>query len=251
MIYKETARIVETVGKGDYLRLTLESPDIARTVRAGQFVNVRVSEGFDPLLRRPISVMDAEGDTILLFVQVRGKGTRILAGYSAGDTLNLLGPLGNTFPEAAKGKNSVYVAGGAGAAPFRFLSRRACGGLLLAGARTAKLLPDPADLGKYCGEVRIATDDGSGGTKGTVVDLLGGTDPRNSVYYACGPRGMLAAFRRWVLAQDPVPEAYVSLETYMACGIGACKCCVVPQTDGTMKLCCHDGPVFPAGEVEL
>ncbi len=251
LICKDSARIAGIERQGDYVCLTLESPVIAGTVEPGQFVNVRVTEGYDPLLRRPLSVMDAADGLLRLLVQVRGKGTRALASKREGGFVGLLGPLGNSFPLPGPGKTPVYVAGGAGAAPFRFLSRRLGGGLMLLGARSESLLPMPGLLGEFCSAVRIATDDGSAGSKGTAVDLLESTDPASSVYYACGPKGMLSAFRSWLSSRAPSAEAYVSLETYMACGVGACKGCVVRTAGGSMKLCCTDGPVFPAGEVEI
>lgn len=248
---KENARIISVEQSGEYTALTLHSPGIAGAAKAGQFANVRATEGYDPLLRRPLSIMDSDGETLRLLVQVRGKGTEAIAAKRPGEKLNLIGPLGNSFPKALPGRTPVFVAGGAGAAPFRFLSRTLGGGILLLGARHSGLLPDTAALGEFCEKTLIATDDGSEGLRGTVVDLLAKTDPAVSVYYACGPKGMLRAFQSWVASNASDAPAYVSLETYMACGIGGCKGCVVPLTDGSTKLCCTDGPVFSATGVAI
>lgn len=246
---KEIACILEKEIQGPYLKLVLESPQIARLAQPGQFVNVRVHENLDPLLRRPFSIADADAvaGRLTLLVLVRGKGSKLLASKNEGDTVNLIGPLGNAFPEISK--NPLFVAGGIGIAPFLFLSRKYPGATLIFGVREASLAPDLAPFRERL-NLELASDDGSLGEKGTVIDLLSKHDLQNHTTFACGPTPMFRAMNK-LFSACPRVDAYYSLETYMGCGFGVCKGCVVETTDGGHKLCCTDGPVFAWDQVKL
>lgn len=239
-------------------RMTLRAPEIAATARAGQFVMVQVTEGRDPLLRRPFSIHQATGDGLMqLLFKVLGKGTAIMAAMTPGRAVNLVGPLGRGFDQT--GEDAVcLVGGGMGMAPLYFLAgtllrqARVPRLIVLLGARTAnevkQLSGDFQELGI---EVNLATDDGSLGHHGSVVDLLSmrlATESKWSVC-TCGPHPMMKA-----VASDCRQHGrrcQVSLETMMACGISACLGCAVMAADlsGPYLHVCKDGPVFDASEV--
>ncbi len=250
MIIKEYTEILESTIAGTYLTLRLNAPKIAASALPGQFVNIRTGDGFDPLLRRPFGVYDRSGDTISVMVLLRGRGTRALAEKNAGDTISVLGPLGNPFPAPHPGKPPLLIAGGVGAAPFLYFARGLSKPKMILGARDRLLLPPLESFMSAC-ELMISTDDGSKGSRGTVIDVLKQFDLSAHTVYACGPKGMFAALSEYFSAQPVSPLAYFSLETYMGCGFGACKGCSVPAPDGGLKLCCTDGPTFLWSEVML
>lgn len=261
LLQEATVEAVETAADSVF-RLRVRSQALAARAQPGQFVNIRVTEGFDPFWRRPLSVhdVDRDGAAVDFLFAVVGRGTRLLSRVSPGDTLDLLGPLGNTFP-LFPGRPAVLVAGGLGVAPFLFLARQLAAAridtTLLYGARSsAQLIPANAfqDLGV---RVSLATDDGSAGFHGTVADLLAARLqdlPQETVVYTCGPLPAVNAVAR-VLSGRP-HRAYASLETRMACGLGACVGCPVrirhPEPGASpYKLVCKDGPIFDLQEVDL
>lgn len=248
--------------------MTLEAPGIARAARPGQFVMLQVHGGRDPLLRRPMSVCRAPGASrrrVEILYKVVGEGTRRLSRQPVGVRLAALGPLGNGFrlPAGRRGGEEpppLLVAGGVGIAIFPFLAEalRARGArpLLLYGARTSRDLVG-LDLFRSRGvDVRLATEDGSRGTKGFVTallePLLGGAGPRPAIF-ACGPTPMLRAVG--ALALERGAPCQLALESQMPCGIGVCLGCVVAcpgDASGPIyRRVCTEGPVFEAGEVRL
>ena len=202
--------IVDHVEVGPALwRLTLDAPDLARASAPGQFVHVLCAgqSGYDPLLRRPLSIHDADPNTgrVSLLYEVRGRGTALLAEKSPGETLDLLGPLGQgfTLPESADAR-LLLVAGGIAVAPLYFLARRIADSVgcrratFLIGARTKSMLLCVDEFSQLGAEVRVSTDDGSAGYHGFVTGLLSehvGTadDADAPLVYACGPMPMLKA----------------------------------------------------------
>lgn len=239
----------------DVYRLVAHAPLIAGAAHPGQFVMVRVADGFDPLLRRPFSIhqQSADGSIGLLFKAI-GKGTDILAGVVVGDSLDLIGPLGCGFGLACE-QPVCLIGGGMGIAPLYFLAKRlsTCDRQLekdhvLLGARNkeelALLADDFSDLGY---QVQTATDDGSMGHHGFVPDLLDGVLPAVSRVYTCGPHPMMKTIVEKCLQADV--RCQVSLETHMACGLGACLGCTVPGADGNYVHVCRQGPVFDSREV--
>ena len=246
---------------GGYFRLGLEWK--GARVSPGQFVMVRVSDGLDPLLRRPFGVYGVKGakgvdplrgDTVELLYKVVGRGTKILSAREKGESLNVLGPLGNGFPEPDEREKVIMVAGGMGLVPFLMLSERLGGGRLLYGARgktEAGLIDDFRNTGCV---VSVSTEDGSVGTKGLVTGLLEKEISGDSVVYACGPVGMLKAVTG-VAAANGV-KCFVSLERSMACGIGVCLGCAVKvrghreHENKNYSMVCSDGPVFDSEEID-
>lgn len=230
-------------------------------VSPGQFVHLRLGSSTDPLLRRPFSVHDyhrEEGMLWLLF-QERGKFTRLMKNLQPGDQVDIMGPLGNGFKLDSPGK-AILVAGGMGIAPLYFLARAAeTRGQeydLFLGGSTDRELPDEEYFTSLSTCPRWATEDGSRGYQGTIVELLGSylSHPRNSgrasTVYACGPYAMLS--RVVALASQKHLPVQVSLESIFACGTGACLGCVYPIKRGDQTLylrVCKDGPVFSGEEV--
>jgi len=238
-------------------KLVLRAPEVARRAVAGQFVEVRCtppeSASFDPLLRRPISICEILPDGISLIYRVVGRGTSALSAVAAGAQLDLLGPLGNGFPDPAAGSGRlVLVGGGLGIPPMVAAAARslAAGRSVVAvvGARTAAYLAGLGELRATGVDVQVVTDDGSAGAKGVVTSVM---DLREAgEVWACGPEGMLQAVKQiCVPAQVP---CFLSVERHMACGFGLCIGCTVPKADGSGYLkACQDGPVFAAEEVAL
>ena len=233
--------------------MTVESHGIAEQISApGQFLHIKC--GHSHLLRRPISICNwsAQRDLIRVVFEVRGKGTQWLARRKVGDSLDVLGPLGNGFSVRPEGKY-LLVGGGIGVPPLlgcAVQGSRNCTAVLgFRSARHAMLLEE---FGQACpGGVRLATDDGSLGYHG-FVDVLGRQELEKDNAFtgvlACGPKPMLKSVAA-VCAQAGVP-CQVSMEERMGCGVGACLVCACQMADGAMKHVCKDGPVFPAEEVD-
>ena len=248
MKIKENTEIVDVRLEGMYLYLSVRTQSIALQSSPGQFVNVRVNDSYTPFLRRPFAVFDVEGDILTMMIAQKGIGTQLLALKKHGELLNIVGPLGNPFPKPSK--EPLLVAGGIGIAPFYFFAKGLSRPQLLIGARNRESLPNLAAFESVC-RVRVATDDGSVGIKGTVADLIREFDLMRYTVYACGPTPMFKALTKLLRERSDNPEVYYSLETKMACGFGVCKGCAVETTGGGIKLCCSDGPSFRWDEVSF
>ena len=222
-------------------------------LRAGQFLHVACGEG--NLLRRPISVAlaypDGPEDTAALIFEVKGAGTRWLAQRRVGDTVDVIGPLGNGFSVEANGRY-LLVGGGIGVPPLlgygEYFHKNA---VAVLGFRSADRVILDDRFRACCKDVYLCTDDGSAGRHGfvdaQVRDILE-KDKNFTSVLACGPRPMLKSVAK-AAAEYGVP-CQVSMEERMACGVGACLGCAIQMADGTMKHVCKDGPVFDAGEVD-
>jgi len=234
--------------------LTLKSPEVAKATRPGQFLNIRIGNSPTPLLRRPFSVSRTDGDFLEILFNIVGRGTEILASKQPGDRLNILGPLGVPFRTAGNYDLAVIVAGGLGVAPFPMLTGvlRQSGKKVetLLGARTGAQVTQ-----KHLLNAQVATDDGSSGFHGTVVQLLeqywNKENPRNAKIFGCGPTRMMKALSDF--ARIRRIECELSLEGDMACGVGICQGCPVERTSGEKKysLVCVEGPTFNSNDVVL
>ncbi len=227
--------------------LRFQAPVIAFSCRPGQFINIKVNDAGMPLLRRPFSVYHVEGDTVAIIFNVVGLGTRLLSAKRPGEQLDILGPLGRPFGLDDRFSTALLVGGGLGVAPLPMITDALRGRgrsvVTFLGSRTRDQLV-PAHLEN----VQIATDDGSEGFHGTVVDLLRRYLRDHHLpgpkIFGCGPTRMLKELAR-LSAEIQIP-CEVSLESAMACGIGICQGCPV-ETMGREKkyaLVCTDGPVF-------
>jgi dihydroorotate dehydrogenase electron transfer subunit len=227
---------------------------LASKARPGQFISV-YPEDKSTLLPRPISICetDKEKGMLRIVYRVAGKGTSEFSTYNEGHNIDILGTLGNGFPiEKAKGKRVFLMGGGIGIPPMLELAKQV-GGDIIVGYRNNELFLSD-DLAKY-GKVHIATEDGSVGTKGNVLDAIKSEGLEGDIIFACGPMPMLRAIKAY--AQEKGMEAYISLEERMACGVGACLGCVVKTKEidhhSHVKNAriCTDGPVYNANDVEI
>ena len=259
--------------KDNYFEIIIAAPEIAGSAQPGQFVNIKVSDGIEPLLRRPLSIhrIGKWQHGIKILYEVIGKGTEILSKKKEGEYLEVIGPLGNGFRTTNyKPQTTILVAGGMGTAPLVFLAEKLREGkrqkakgkmLVLIGARTKKDILCEEEFKKLGCEVKIATDDGSRGFKGYVSDLLirelSAFSSQPSAIYACGPKLLLKEVSR--ISQEHHIPAQLSLESHMACGIGACMGCVIKQkAEGRKRKAddafeyqrvCKEGPVFEANQI--
>lgn len=244
----------KVVAEGFY-RMAVRSHRLAKQSKPGQFVQIKVANGTEPLLRRPISIHGLEDrDAPVFLYQVKGPGTAALAAKKAGDKLDIIGPIGHGFTVDARYKRVILAAGGIGVAPLMYLAQeyKAKGAdvTVLIGARNKDSLLCASDYKSLGCTVMTVTDDGSSGLKGYTTDLLEGAITGGkglAAVFACGPKPMMK--RAAVVAGLYDVECEVSLEEHMACGIGACLGCAVMTRDGYKRVCA-DGPVFRAKDVE-
>lgn len=226
-----------------------ECPDIARTARPGQFVELKLTDGYEPFLRRPISIFDADGSrTFSLLVRTVGRGTAAMTNWKAGAKVDVLGPLGNGFTWKPEDRDCVLAAGGIGLAPMAFLAKQ----LLVEGkyvrlvfsphreAELLKVLPFHEQLGIVFSENRNALP-------AVLTSIL-----RHGVdaVFSCGPEGLLETVAEY--AAEYHAPCQLSVERRMACGIGICLgCAIAIRTEQGIiyKKVCKDGPVFQAEEV--
>ena len=250
----------------DTFLLGLDAPDVAEKSLPGQFVHVRVPKMVDPLLPRPFSIAGAgplstsgQAGIVELLVKRRGKGTRILTELDIGAEVTVLGPIGNHFDPDARTRNLWMIAGGVGLAPFIFLStflageRRDIHARLFYGCRGADDALDLDPVHEAGIAVEVASEDGACGRQGMVseltAELLDSAVPDALEMLACGPHPMMLAVA--AQARRVGAPCRVSLENFMACGMGVCQGCVVSlkgEADGEVvyERVCHEGPVFDA-----
>ena len=237
----------------------ISTENVAKNAVPGQFISVYTKDA-SKLLPRPISICEVSGNKLRIVYRVAGKGTEEFSHYKAGRRVWLLGVLGNGYPlEAAEGKHSLLMGGGIGIPPLvelaKQLKEREPQAKITAavGYRSNDLFLTE-ELSQYA-DVLIASEDGSVGTKGNVMDAIKAAGVQPDVIFSCGPMPMLRAIKNYAEEMD-IP-AYISLEERMACGVGACLGCVCKTTHKdhhshvNNARICTDGPVFEAKEVEI
>jgi len=240
-----TVKAVERIHER-YVLIRLTDEQLLPEMVPGQFVEVRVDGSRSTFLRRPISInyVDRRQNELWLLVAVVGEGTRRLAELKDGDRLNCLLPLGNGFTPAKSGERVLLIGGGVGVAPLLFMGaemkEKGIEPTFLLGARTAKDLL-LLDIFKRYGRVFVTTEDGSDGEKGFVTNHSILQQEHFDRISTCGPTPMMKAVARHAKAVGI--DCEVSLENLMACGLGACLCCVEKTTEGNLCVC-KDGPVF-------
>jgi dihydroorotate dehydrogenase electron transfer subunit len=255
MIQKELCKILsQNEIASDIYELTINGQLVTQITSPGQFVHIKVSNGLDPLLRRPISISsyDFEQKSLTMIYRKEGRGTSMLAELKPGMLVDILGPLGNGFPveEVSAGDTALLVGGGIGVPPLYELSNQlAAKGVKVIhvlGFQTASAVFYEEEFLKN-GETYVTTVDGSYGRKGFVTDVM--KDLQFDCIYTCGPTPMLRAIEQ----NYQHKKVFLSLEERMGCGIGACFACVCKKKDDpsgvSYKKVCSDGPVFRAGEV--
>ncbi len=244
-------------------KMTIESERICANYKGpGQFVSIQVKDQWDVVLRRPMSIASVNNSRFTIIYKVFGIGTKELSSKSAGEILNVLGPIGNLFTKWEKSITPVLVGGGIGLAPiinvyFECL-KNDIDPVLILGARSA---------GEHFHEHRpesniyLTTDDGSIGIAGTVMSALDLTlnNISNPYIYSCGPKPMLKAIQ--ILCKEGNIPGQISVESYMACSTGLCQGCVIKRNVGSSRninsyhkdysLVCIDGPVYDVSEVTI
>lgn len=254
---KERAQVLSAAKLSEGVYEMWIATDLAKESRAGHFIAV-YPKNRATLLPRPISICerDAERGAIRIVYRIAGEGTKEFSAYQKGDTAEILGLLGNGYPvEEAKGKRALLLGGGIGIPPLLELAKELKDreAYIVPGYRDGQLFLKE-DLEKY-GRMFIATEDGSAGTKGNVLDAVRENEINADLIYACGPLPMLRAVKKYA-AKKQIP-AWISLEERMACGVGACLGCVCKtvREDAHSHVhnarICTDGPVFSAEDVEI
>lgn len=255
---RETVTVVSQEQLADGIFSMWIQTEAAKTARPGQFISMYTNDG-SKLLPRPISICEIDTETSKLRVVYRvtaeETGTEQFSKMKAGDTLPIIGPLGNGFPlEAGKGKRAFLIGGGIGVPPILELAKQLdCEKQIIMGYRDADTFLK--EQFEENGTVYISTEDGSVGTKGNVMDAIRENGLEADIIYACGPTPMLRAIKQY--AEEQGIECYISLEERMACGIGACLACVCQSKEKdhhsnvNNKRICKDGPVFLSTEVEI
>jgi dihydroorotate dehydrogenase electron transfer subunit len=272
-MFQTQARVIKNIEVApQYYKMSLDALAIVNEAHPGQFVNIRVSDSYEPLLRRPFSIHGVKTlrhqgikvPVIEILYKVIGKGTQVLSEKRSGEKLDILGPLGNGFDYQLPITNyqlPLLVAGGMGVAPLVFLAEKLSEDRqektdnkikVLVGAKSKDEILCIEDFKRLNCEIKISTDDGSGGFSGKVSgllkDLLSTRQCRPSIIFACGPKPMLEAIA--VISKKHKIPAQISLEEHMACGIGGCFGCIVDTRNGYKRVC-RDGPVFNISDIKF
>ncbi len=240
MIYFETGKVLKReIFDTDKVLIKVESDQIWQRARPGQFVEIRVNSRLDPLLRRPFSIAFIDNSSIWLLIQIKGKGSKIIANSSQ---LEIMGPLGNGFPEL---ENVSLVGGGSGIAPLIFYYKTYPDRVkrIYFGFKTKPNF----DLNKLIPREKLVlvTEDGSTEFKGLVTQFIENID---DIHLACGPTPMMKALNKFISSD----RLYFSLESYMGCGVGICMGCAVKKANGNgYYRVCTEGPVFRADNILL
>ncbi len=253
---KQTAKVLSQRELAPQIYDMWIETDFSKMAKPGQFICVYPKDR-STLLPRPISICEVEENKLRIVYRKVGQGTAEFSEYKEGDTIAILGTLGNGFPaEEAVGKKVFLMGGGIGVPPILELAKRLASKAeihVIVGYRDANTFLKE-DFEQYA-RVHIATEDGSVGSKGNVMDAIAAEGLTGDMIYACGPMPMLRAIKYY--AQERNMTAYISLEEHMACGVGACLGCVVKtkEIDHHSHVhnarICTDGPVFEAKEVEI
>ncbi len=242
-----------------HMLMVVEAPEIAKNAAMGQFVEVRVSDSYEPLLRRPISIhdVDKKQGTISLLYQVKGRGTKHLSEKRVGMNVDILGPLGKGFTLPADvAEKLLIVGGGIGVAPLLLLSKEAkeqsYNSTMILGYNTEEQILRIDEFKAHCSNLQITTMDGSFGEKGLVtVPLERELATKNyGMLFACGPEAMLKSVAQ--LAEKYKVPCQISMESLMGCGVGACLgCSCKTNVEGKeiYQRVCVEGPVFNSREV--
>jgi dihydroorotate dehydrogenase electron transfer subunit len=252
-----------------YFRMRFTAPPAISEARPGQFVMLRVRDALDPLLRRPFGIFDLGSfETAYtdcgtqtyaeILYRVVGKGTGMLSSLHAGDRIEILAPLGNGFTLGDPAGEKILVGGGVGLAPLYYLAKelvKSSRVRLYVGGRTRDDVLCITEFERLGVETYVSTDDGTLGESGLVTEVLERhvAEVRDAMIFACGPMPMLKAVA--AIASRKAISCQVSLEAYMACGMGACLGCVVPGKDHAedrpdYRCVCKDGPVFGFEELK-
>ncbi|MCX7835729.1 MAG: FAD-binding oxidoreductase [bacterium] len=237
----------------------VHSPNIAKHSIPGQFVHIRISDTFNPLLRRPFSIQNViEQDNIELLIRSYGRGSSYLLQKKIGDEVNLLGPLGNGWSVPSRFKTIVGVSGGVGVAPILFLQNHFPENFIhILGAKTVGELPVSRKMIQQY-DLKIATEDGSYGFYGNAIDLfleyIQQLDVHSTFLVTCGPWKMMHELQK--IAKNFNLSGAISAEARMGCAVGVCQGCAITlvtpsKLNSCFALCCKDGPIFTLEQINM
>lgn len=243
-------------------KFSVESPEITKEAKTGQFIEIRVNNDIEPFLRRPISIhnMEKESGKLEFIFQIKGKGTEILSKRNVGEFIDIVGPLGKGHFDYSNYKKLGVIGGGIGVFPLYELAKNAKNDgkdvNIYLGFRNKDLVTLEDEFKNVSTNFILTTDDGSYAQKGFAIDFLKQDieDGKVDSIYACGPLPMLKAVQKLALEKD-IP-CQLSLEEKMACGLGVCLGCAVktsesPKDAPQYKHVCKNGPVFDAKDVDI
>ncbi|VGO15921.1 Dihydroorotate dehydrogenase B (NAD(+)), electron transfer subunit [Pontiella desulfatans] len=253
---QEKATVVEHHNfQGEYRILRLAAPVVGPLVKPGQFLELQVPRLDERILRRPFSIYQADAEGVAVLYKAVGRGTEAMAAIQPGDEVDIIGSLGNGYPEADANKTPVLVAGGYGNAALYILAQRMeKTGIAFFGGRSEIDILLVKEFEALGWEVRPTTDDGTLGTKGLVTAAFDPWMKEQEIetleLFVCGPNPMLKAMGDRAIANKFT--AWLSLDRNMACGVGACLTCVIKRKTGEgweWARCCKDGPIFESREI--
>jgi dihydroorotate dehydrogenase electron transfer subunit len=252
-MHDETVTILDNHKiNAEYYKLSFRSQRLARGVRPGQFIHMKIAEGWDPFLRRPFSYYRVQGKRIEILYEILGRGTALLSGITKGEQLQVMGPLGRRFSEEIGSRKRILVGGGVGVPPLVFLAERyGCHRFFIGTKTRGEILP-PREVQKFRRQIFYSTEDGSYGTQGLVTQLLEDfldeeeSDPNDYFIQTCGPNRMMERVMEIAARFGVAGEA--SWDERMACGVGVCLGCMV-LTERGWTASCVEGPVFRFDEM--
>lgn len=255
MKYDEKAKLINKEQiKEDLFKYTLQTENIAKNAKPGNFIEMKVADTSTVFLRRPISIFNIDGNNIEVIFQVKGKGTKCLSEKQVGDEIDILGPLGLGTFEVDNFDKVAIIGGGIGVFPLYELAKQLKGKTKIntyLGFRNKDFVVVEDEFKAVSDNLIITTDDGSYGEKGFAIDSLK-RDEKPDMIYACGPLPMLKAVKAY--ADENNIKCQISLEERMGCGIGACLGCavkVIKNGEERYGHVCKDGPVFYSKDVEI
>ncbi len=243
--------------RDDYFRLELQldGKECISHTRPGHFYQLALPSRPDHVLKRPFSVLTTvpSKNALVFFIKIVGEGTALLSEYRPGQSLPVVGPLGNTFPQE-EDTSTIWVGGGTGIAPVIFGCLMAGGkGTAFFGIKTSSHIEPIAEDMDLLTAVTVVTEDSTGDVQGMVTAPLDAYLQEHSgerfIINACGPLPMLKTVKK--ISQTYAVPAYFSMEAYMGCGVGICSSCACETIDGSYALVCRDGPIFPAERLTL
>ena len=238
--------------KDDIFKFSLDAKDIVNIAKPGQFVEIRITEGIDPFLRRPISIynMDKENGILEIIFRIQGKGTEILSKRREGETVDIIGPLGYGTFKFEGYKNIAILGGGIGVFPLYELAKEAkevCKVNTYLGYRNMEAVVLEKEFEDISDKLVITTDDGRYKIHGFAINELKKDIENIDCIFACGPLPLLKAVQN--LAKETNKPCQISLEEKMGCGLGVCLGCAVEVTSGGYEHVCKQGPVFDSNKV--
>ena len=253
-MYDEDVVLLENREVNDeYFKLSFRSKKIARGVKPGQFLHLKITGSLDPFFRRPFSYYRVGGDRVEVLYEILGRGTSLLAGFKKGERLRVLGPLGREFSREIGKKKRILIGGGVGVPPLVFLAERYGCYRFFIGTKSRREVLPANEIQKFRAQVFYTTEDGSYGTQGLVTKLLEKLldeergSPGDYFIQTCGPNRMMQ--RVMELAHSYGVEGEASWDERMACGVGVCLGCMV-LTKGGWTPSCTEGPVFRFSEMK-